>query len=495
MHWNWLKLFIKSLSFKRFEGTGFFATIEAMKIALVFMPAWLPYAPPLGIAALKGYLQEKGHEVTTLDYNIKGWDMFKMTHSKFWSMEEADYWQNFKLYNEHIKPFISPLIQDFTKEILQSNYDAIGFSVYSTNIHITRTVIAILRKMNPSMKIFIGGAQVNKDDAKFDFENLNIDAAIIGEGEESVEELLDFFQGTYTKKFIPGVILREEDGSLTLGPERPLLKMKNLPSPDFSDFDFSKYTGQNIPIEFSRGCIASCTFCSETNFWVSFRTKTALQIVDEMELHVKNHGISDFRIVDSLMNGNHRLLESMVDLILERSLVVGWNGFCRIDKKLTPELLRKMKKAGCHTVNYGIESGSQNVLNLMKKQYTVKEIYRCVKDTYEAGIHVDSQILIGFPGESWFNFFETLKTLRDLNPYFHRIYPGIPLEVTKQTEIWDNLDFYGVKFANNGRWYTKNFLNNYWIRKFRHYLLRSFLKILGVTQGYPLTNQNEIARA
>lgn len=463
-----------------------------MKVALVFMPAWLPYAPPLGIAALKPFLEEKGHKVTCHDYNIEGWTMFKGEHSNFWSMEEARYWQDFQLYNTHIKPFIAPLLQKFTQDILKSDYEAIGFSMYSTNIHITRTAIGILRKLSPSTKVFIGGAQVNLEDIKFDFENLHIDAAVIGEGEESTADLLDYFEGKNQKKMIPGVSIRDENGELHHGPMRPLLKMKTLPSPEFEDFDFSLYTGENIPLEFSRGCIANCTFCSETNFWVSFRTKTAEQIVDEMEKHVNEHGINDFRIVDSLMNGNHRLLEQMVDLILERGLIVGWNGFCRIDKKLTPELLKKMKQAGCHTVNYGIESGSQNVLDLMKKQYTVEEIYRCVKDTQAAGIMVDSQILIGFPGETWKNFYETLKMLKDLRPFFNRIYPGIPLQVTKQTEIWDNLDRYKVKFDKKGNWYTSNLLNNRYVRNFRHFILKSWLRFIGTTQGYPLTNHNEL---
>ena len=461
-----------------------------MKVGLAFLPAWIPYNPPLGISCISAVIEKEGHEVSFFDYNAYIYDQIKDDYGHLWLMDESPIWIDFDSFKKEIYPHIKSYLFKLVKEILSKNLDAIGFSIYDSNSHPTIIVIQNLRRIFPDLKVFIGGARVNDIFAKELFGLGLIDAAIIGEGEETAIELLKYWQDdivdSVEESEIAGAIYKNKSGEVIYGKKRALLHMKNLPIPDFSKFDLERYTSNGFPVEFSRGCVAKCTFCSETNYWVSFRTKTPRQIVDEFKYHYDNYGVNQFRIVDSLMNGNHKLLEDMCDIILDEKLDVYWHGFCRISNKLTPTLLKKMKSAGCSYINYGIESGSQNVLNLMKKRYKLSEILETVQHTKDANIEVHAQILIGFPGETWFNFYETLKMLKTLRSCFSRIYPGVPLNVTRQTHLFDNLDDYNIKLISSEKWRTKNFSNTYTMRQVRHWILKKYLKYIEITQGYPL---------
>ena len=461
-----------------------------MKVGLVFLPAWVPYNPPLGISCISAVIEQEGHEVTFFDYNAYIYDEVKDDLGDMWLMDNSNYWVKFSNFKKHIYPKISKHLIGLAKKIAFSDLEAVGFSVYNTNSPPTRIVIKFLREMRPDIKIFVGGAQIDEERSREFFDNSNIDAAILGEGENSTIDLLNYWSGKNDSEEIPGVLLKKVDGSISKGPSRKLLNMKELPIPDFSKFDLTRYTSDGFPVEFSRGCVAKCTFCEETNYWVSFRVKSPMQIVNEFKYHSENFGVNHFRIVDSLMNGNHRMLEELCDLIIYEGLDIQWQGFCRISPKRTPNLLSKMHKAGCLYINYGIESGSQNVLNLMKKRYKLKEIHQNVKDTHNAGIQVHTQLLIGFPGETWANFFQTLKMIYDLKPFFKRIYPGIPLMITNKSFIYENLDKYNVIPGDSPEWSmvwrTKYFSNTYSIRKVRHWMLVNFLRITKMDYGYPL---------
>lgn len=457
-----------------------------MKIGLVFLPAWIPYNPPLGISCISAVLLKEGHEVELFDYNALIYDGVKEEVGQFWLMDQVDKWEDKEKFDKYLYPHVAPYLKKLVKDIISKQLDAVGFSIYSSNSQISTLVIHMLRSIFPDLKVFVGGAMVDEASATKLLNDKLIDAAILGEGEESTIELLKHWQNNAPITKISGTILRNKDNEIVIGDKRPLLNMKKLPIPDFSKFDLSMYTSRGFPVEFSRGCVAKCTFCSETNYWVSFRTKNPLQVVAEFEYYSKHFGINHFRIVDSLMNGNHKMLEDMCDLIIEKKLKINWYGFCRISTKLTPTLLNKMKQAGCIHINYGIESGSQKVLDLMKKKYKLSEIHQNVKDTFNSGIEVHSQILIGFPGEGWYEYFETLKLIFNLRNFFDKIYPGIPLEITTRTHIWDNLDFYNVVYEAGKPWRTKNFTNTITIRKFRYWFLVKFLNFIKMSQGYPL---------
>lgn len=453
-----------------------------MKITLAFLPAWLPLTPPLGITALGTFLKNQGVEVDLLDLNS---EFYKATKNQtLWDMENAILWMKEDKYRNLVHPTLEDQLKDSARKLAFSKSKVVGFSIYSSNYRPTRVFIKLLRKLNSDLKVILGGPGINKEQTLVDIEEGLIDAAILGEGEVATLNLLKYWDGKLDKQSLGNIILKTEEGILE-GPTYPLMKMREVAIPDFNQFNLQNYFSEVLPIEFSRGCVASCTFCSETNYWVSFRTKTIDQIIDEFKSGLEKHKIDTFRVVDSLMNGNMKLLTDLCERILEEGLNVKWFGYCRINPKMTPDVLDLLKRAGCVSIMYGLETGSQKVLDLMNKKVDIKDNYIVVKDTFAAGLRVEAEILVGFPGESLLDYLKTLYMLYNLRNVLSSVSTGSPMEVVRNSEVFDNPEKFGVRFLKSG-WASKTYLNNHYTRQLLFHFLNFYLKIIGIQQSYTL---------
>lgn len=448
-----------------------------MKIALAFLPSWLPYTPPLGIATVSAFLKKHGHEVSLYDLNAEIHSKLPSSQQKYWQMENAQDWMVVDRYKELIHPLISSDLIQYAKEIALQNYDALGLSIYSSNYFPSRSLVNLIKKLNPSIKIFFGGPGIDEALICKDMEEGLIDGAVFGEGELGVLDILDYFIGKKKLDDCKGIMVFSPQGDIAKLPAHKLLKMKDLPLPDFSSFDQSLYFDKTMAIEFSRGCIANCTFCSETNYWVSFRTKSVEQIVAEFRYNVKTYGVHHFRVVDSLMNGNMRFLKELAQEIIEANIEIYWHGFCRIDPKLDDEALDLMYRAGCRGIIFGLETGSQKVLNLMNKKVNLKDQYEVVRKTNKHGISVYSEILVGFPGESLYDFFLTMKMLWVLRREITGVNTGSTMSVVKNSEVYDKPEKFGVIKSVNG-WRTEKGFNNPTTRKILFSIMNRWVKLL-----------------
>jgi|GEM_PF-1804424 len=453
-----------------------------MKITLAFLPAWLPLTPPLGITALGSFLKLQNVEVSLLDLNSQ---LHKIcSDPSLWDMEKSILWMKEESYKETVHPHIEEELKKSARSLAFSESRVIGFSIYSSNYRPTRIFIKLLKNLNKDVKIVLGGPGINKEQASRDIEEGIIDAAIFGEGEVATLNLLRYWEGKIEKSKLGNTILKDEE-EIFESPKIPLMKMQEIPTPDFEQFNLNNYYSKVLPIEFSRGCVASCTFCSETNYWVSFRTKTVDQIIHELKSGIEKQKITSFRVVDSLMNGNMKLLQDIASTILEENIKVDWFGYCRINPKMTPEILDLLKRAGCVSIMYGIETGSQKVLDLMNKKVDVKDNYKVVIDTFNSGIRVEAEILVGFPGETLIDYFKTLRLLFKLKNHLSSVSTGSPMEVVRNSEVFDNPEKFGVRFLKSG-WATKTYLNNYYTRQALFHLLNFYLKLIGIQQSYTL---------
>lgn len=447
-----------------------------MKVALCFLPSWLPYAPPLGISAVSSFIKNDGHEVDLYDFNVEFFQLVPKEKRKFWDTEFGSFWMTPENYVSEIEPFIIDGIRKKAKVLAFSDYQAIGFSIYSSNYLPTITLIRLLRNISPQLKIFLGGPGINEDLVTENLKSNLIDGAVFGEGEIGVRDLLDYWEGKKNFNDCKGIMSFNAQGNPEKKSAHNLLKMKDLPVPDFSAFDLDSYFGRTLPIEFSRGCIANCTFCSETNYWVSFRTKTVDQIVDEFKLYVERYNIQNFRVVDSLMNGNMKFLKELANRLIAEKLGVEWYGFCRIDPKLDDETLSLLRKAGCTAIIYGLESGSQKVLDLMKKKVKMKDQYEVVQNTAKNGIKVYGEILVGFPGENLVDFLKTMWMLLRLRSSVYGVSTGAPMSVVRNSEVYDHPERFGVTFTPDG-WRAKG-CNTPFTRNLRFKIMNLWVKVL-----------------
>jgi radical SAM superfamily enzyme YgiQ (UPF0313 family) len=156
-----------------------------------------------------------------------------------------------------------------------------------------------------------------------------------------------------------------------------------------------------MPVVGSRGCTSRCAFCVE---WLigykTFRSRSPQNISKEIRLLQRRYGNSLIRFNDSLINADAGNLDVLCDLMIADNPGVNWIGNARLTSEMTPDLLRKMRRAGCVYLSYGLESASPRVLERMKKAVDLAAADRVLQDTASSGIHAHVFVIVGFPGET-----------------------------------------------------------------------------------------------
>ncbi|MEQ1876038.1 MAG: radical SAM protein [Bdellovibrionia bacterium] len=398
------------------------------KTLLVLMPAWNNDFAPSGLAHISAALQASGHQVDVLDLN---WVFWRLLRGKF--KDTAEYesfllWTKYKRYKEEARPHLEVIFKELKDKISNGQYRYVGFSLFETNLHPSRDAFRLIRRLHPDIKIFCGGPS---SDVERPFEcnqmiekNL-IDAAVLGEGEVTVVELLKMWSEGGNRA-VDGAVVRSAAGAVLKGNTRPLANINQLPFPDFSGFNVYDYDQCMLPVYFSRGCVARCTFCSETEFWVRFRILKPDRVIEMIKRLMQDYGITRFQFTDSLINGSHRHLEQFADQVIEQKIKILFKGYCRLESDLTAPLLAKLAKAGCDALAFGMDSSNQRVTELMRKEVDVTKYGQIIKDTFAAGIKSTCCVIVGFPGETRDEFLETARAIEELGPYIENLNISVP---------------------------------------------------------------------
>ena len=329
-----------------------------------------------------------------------------------------------------------------------SDFDIVGFSISSS---LAYPLIKETRKnsiFKANSLIIAGGIHASLYPREVICE-LNCDIVSIGEGEKTIVEIakassLDDFakiKGIYYKKD-NSIYVTEKRNDIndldTLAfPARHLLPKEDIVMKRLAD--------TSLPIAhvlFSRGCPYHCNFCANQNHNIRYRGKE--NIKEELELLIKDYGIKGFCVFDDNFLVNK---EKAMEIIREiGKLDLKWSTLARVDN-VDLELLRELKNSGCIRIKYGVESGSQKMLDLMKKNITVDEIKKAFKLTKEVGIDTKALIMHGFPGEDFNTTKETIALLEELKMCISRIgltyftyLPGSPIypseHITCNTSVY-----------------------------------------------------------
>jgi len=443
-------------------------------------PAWTIRTPPLGLSYISATLRRAGYEVFVKDCNIEFYKFMKDFGIDLWHGKNYYLWYG-KDFERVVLPHLDRYFDQILPEILSASFDAIGLSVYDTSISSSIYFATKIKPLLPQIKIFVGGPAITKEMAA-DFVNKGfIDAAVVGEGEIPVVALLDAFKENRVPSQVPQVVCRGEDGSVVINEmPRQFARLDEIPMPDFSDYNLSDYQMRQVPIMMSRGCVARCAFCGESVYWLKFRTRSAEGIVEEIERDISEYKVDWLAFNDSLINGDHQLLDRVCNLIIERELKFIWGGYARIDKALTPELLKKMRKAGVVYLSFGLESGSQKVLDLMNKRFTIEEAERVIRDTHNAGIDVHLNIIIGFPNEDSVDFYKTLDFIYRNREYIKVVNTGDTCAIIPGTIMARFPERFNIKYESPLDWYTLDNKNTLEIRRSRLEFLKRFLSDMNI---------------
>jgi radical SAM superfamily enzyme YgiQ (UPF0313 family) len=239
----------------------------------------------------------------------------------------------------------------------------------------------------------------------------------------------------------------------------------------------SKYDKKGtLPFYFSRGCVFNCEFCSEKPNFSVYRCREPEEAFEELRAIIpyaqKYASVPTLKFSDSNFNVNIKKLEKFMDLILENNIKVKWGGQAHIQKNITYEYIKKMKKAGLVAVFWGIESGSQHVVDLMNKKYSHKDAARIFNDCNELGIMSYIPLIIGFPGETPEDIVDTLELIFNCKekPFCEILMPGL-LVITPNSPLYYKYAEFGLANRNRYDWYTTDFSNTLPIRIARRFVV------------------------
>lgn len=480
-----------------------------MKIALVQCPAWVTGNPPYALALLSAVLERAGHEVECLDLNI---EMYRISAAQGAGKADEmgpDSWANRLIERRWIDPGkVAGFIRRYDRQIecfidsflARSSARVIGFSVHVTSRLFSLEVARRIKEKDRARIVLFGGPACFKN---YDKENILetypfVDAVCYGAAEASVAALIDEIEERgYASAGRPGYGVRTPDGRVVEGSGRPPLPdLDALPWADYARFDLARYTGERwLPVMASRGCIRRCRFCTENVHWGSYRSRSPARVVEEIQYQIERHR-PFFRYVwftDPIFNGNIPALHELCELLIERSLGIEWTAMVAIRKEMTMELLRKMKRAGCHMLHIGLESGSDKVLALMGKGYTSALAKEVVKRIHRAGIRFNTNIIVGYPGESVYNFLETVKMVSWLKRFKIAPAPAV-LGIHPGSYLYDHMDSIGVFFpASGGDWRSRDGSNTPEIRRARQETLERILGVKSLLRPVRVAREYAIA--
>ena len=423
------------------------------KVVLCLLPEWDPSFPPYNTAKLASAVKRAGYECKSFDINVEA--AWRFNQEK-WPID-FDPWDPLRDWHWYAEPYyrdihkhLQPVLHEYIDKIVEINPDVVGFTLYYCNEEPSKYMAFELKKRLPNVKILVGGpathASYYKGEKIYDY-------VVNGEGEQP---LLGILEAIETRKSIE--FTEQKTSKIIRQPENQRYNLSTLPMPDYSDFEFSKYRFPNGALcEISRGCIAKCTFCEETHFW-KYRQRNALSTLNEIEHMYYEHGTNVFWFIDSLVNGNLNELRAFVKGVAEKGLDIHWTGYCRCDGRMDLEFYKDLRAGGCEVLNYGIESGSQPVLDLMDKKVTVAEMEANFRDGHAVGIQAMTNWIVGFPNEGPKELEDTLTFLWRMRNYgITNISQGTGFSVGVDTIVGQNFDKFNLlPFYYYDHWMTKD---------------------------------------
>jgi anaerobic magnesium-protoporphyrin IX monomethyl ester cyclase len=373
--------------------------------------------PPITLAYLAAYLRERGHRVHILDA------------------------ENLRIGVEEIEKFFP------------QDTDIVGVSSMTPSFNNSLKVLKAVKHIKPSCITVMGGPHITALPEEVMREAKNLDFGVLGEGEETLAELLDWLSSGRKdlKKLreIKGITFRDNQSVIITQKRDYISNLDSLPMPAYDLLDMSIYelkphqvwSNKKVHLKpytnlfTSRGCLHSCTYCASNIIWGrKARFKSSAYVLREINILVNEFGIKSISICDdSFLLDKDRAIE-ILDGIINRNYDLNFCCFSRVDE-VNEDLLYKLKHARCHLIRFGVESCSQKILDAMKKGYKVNQIRKVFKLCKKVGIAASACIIIGYPGETKESFNETLRTLKEIDPVGCDFFIAIPIVGTEFYEM------------------------------------------------------------
>lgn len=331
----------------------------------------------------------------------------------------------------------------------------IGITASTSQITLADKILYWVKKIKPTILCVIGGPHVSALPERT-LKETNADVCVVGEGEYTFLDLVKTFEKRADFKEVRGIYYRAENGKIFFTGDRAFIcNLDGLPFPTWHLLPpLSSYSPSppNLKSErklcasviTTRGCPFKCKFCDKSVFGNTYRKRSAESIIDEIEELIKKYGVREIRFWDDLFTLDKDRVEKICFELMRRELKVSWSCDSRVDT-ITDKLLELMKKAGCWQISYGIESGSQKILDLLGKGIKLSEVRDTIEISKKVGLSTKGYFMLGLPGDTRETMKKTIEFSESLNlDYaifsFYSPYPG--------TEMYASFMKYGTLLAS-----------------------------------------------
>jgi radical SAM superfamily enzyme YgiQ (UPF0313 family) len=382
-----------------------------MKVLLVYPPRGFntkDLMPPLGLAYIAAVLEENNIKVEVVDAEA-----------------ERLSWKALQ------------------KRYKQSKPDVIGVTSLSESRFESFKSAEIAKQAVPDSIVLMGGphASLTAEDTLANIPS--VDVVVRGEGEYTVKELCEVIETDGNLHSVDGISFRE-NGNIIHNKSRQLIEdIDTLPLPARHLLPLDKYNFTlNVPekgklpamnVITSRGCPIGCTFCATSKMLgKKWRARSPANIIFELEYLIEKYGTKAIFFYDDTFTMNEKRTFELCNLMIERGLDLSYICMTRVDT-LDKPLLTKMKESGCYRIHYGVESGSQRILDrIVEKKIKLSQVKQVSKWLDELGIIKNAFFIVSFPEETLEDANMTLTLMKELDGEpslsFLKVYPGTEIE-------------------------------------------------------------------
>lgn len=294
--------------------------------------------------------------------------------------------------------------------------DLVGITMVTEDFRSASHVGQMVKEIDSSIIVIVGGPHPTAVPTRTLEENKNYDIAVEGEGEYSLCDIIGVVESGNLNKLrdVKGITYRSESGIVRNEP-RPLIKdIDSVPFPAWKLFKTDEDT--LYPIITARGCPFRCIFCQPL-YGKIVRFRSVENLLAEVNYLISNFRCKKISFQDDTFTLDRKRLSEFLDRFIEKGYIdkITWICETRVNT-VSPDLLKKMKKAGCVSVGFGVESGNEEILKIIKKGITKDQARNAVKWAKETGLFTRTFFILGHPYETEETAKETIDFAKELNP-------------------------------------------------------------------------------
>jgi anaerobic magnesium-protoporphyrin IX monomethyl ester cyclase len=403
------------------------------------------YLPPLGLLYIAKQLEDRDKEVMVVDFVAE------------------------------------PFTEEKLKELLEKT-DVVCVTITTQIAASAEKLVAFIKKNAPTIPVIIGGPHCTLQGQQV-LQEINADISVMGDGEETINELLDVFEKKKTLADVHGIYYKDQ-GKIKAGlpgceiegldcirfPSRHLVQKYSYGKRQIAGVTFFA-KGKITSMVTTRGCPFRCRFCVSKSIFKNYRSRSAENVLEEL-VEIARFYDSVFIVDDNFLSEKKRA-ERIMDLLIEEKVPLEiWIAGVRVTDA-DKELFQKMKRAGVKSIEFGIESGNQEILDYYNKKITLDVIRNAVKLSKKTGFLTIGNFIVGAPPETMNHIEDTIRFAKELNLDFAFFYPFMYM---KGSALWEDAVKKGIikeneLFVLNN---SREGVGNFTIEQFRNKITEAY---------------------